>query len=128
MFESRKSSSEAAPELSPTEVRFFWINLVAAPFLWLILFLTALFSFKFQWLVLVTIGLALTGSNLIGYLRCKIGQQGPAGPAGTGLSGLANSYVQKAVMGNVIKTMTDRIAAGMSGSSKVSSPFGTQTV
>ena len=73
VFESRSSDESApgsmVPTLSSTEVYIFWAGLVAAPALWILFLFTALFSFKLKWLVLVFIGLTLSGSNLLGYLR-----------------------------------------------------------
>jgi Eukaryotic protein of unknown function (DUF846) len=37
--------------VDPAEVRVFWIALVAFPILWGLLFIVALFGFKFRWLV-----------------------------------------------------------------------------
>merc|ERR1711997_61207 len=111
MFEKRNGDSQHL--LSATEVRFFWITLVAAPFLWLILFLTAFFSFKFQWLVLVTIGLTLSGSNMLGYLRCKLG-----GGTGEGsLSNMANAYIQKSMMSNMATIVTTTLASAKAAAS-----------
>lgn len=73
VFESRGQSEQEpgsmAPKLSSTEIYIFWAGLVAAPALWILFLFTALFSFKLKWLVLVIIGLSLSGSNLLGYLR-----------------------------------------------------------
>ena len=71
VFESRSSEQDpASPQkLSSTEIYIFWAGLVAAPALWVLFLFTALFSFKLKWLVLVIIGLSLSGSNLLGYLR-----------------------------------------------------------
>ena len=91
MFESRSSEADpgAVNKLSSTEVYIFWAGLIAAPAFWVwshalkfaranvlmcciyqvLFFFTALFSFKLKWLVLVIIGLSLSGSNLLGYLR-----------------------------------------------------------
>merc|ERR1711894_138526 len=114
MFEKRNGDSQHL--LSATEVRFFWVALVAAPFLWLILFLTAFFSFKFQWLVLVTIGLTLSGSNMLGYLRCKLG-----GAKGEGsLSNMANAYIQKSMMSNMTTIVTTTLASAKAAASGAS--------
>ena len=49
------------------------------------LFFTALFTFKLKWMVLVVIGLVFTVSNLVGFLRCRMGSS---------MAGAANQYVQ----------------------------------
>jgi len=111
MFEKRNGDSQQL--LSPTEVRFFWITLAAAPFLWLILFLTAFFSFKFQWLVLVTIGLTLSGSNMLGYLRCKLG----GGDGEGSISGMANAYIQKSMMSNMVNIVSSTLSSAKAAAS-----------
>lgn len=115
VFESRASQEGADANgtnggagdtrLSPTEVRFFWITLVTAPFLWMILFLTALFRFRFQWLVLVTIGLALSGSNMLGYLRCRLGSKGGSAD---GVKSIANSYLQQSMMSSMMSVVSQK--------------------
>jgi len=120
VFESR--SAQQGPEetnpdsrLSQTEVRFFWITLVAAPFLWIILFLTALFRFRFQWLVLVTIGLALSGSNMLGYLRCRLGSKGGTAD---GVKSMANAYLQQSMMNSMMSAVTSKFTGKPSQSSQ----------
>ena len=124
VFESRSSDQDpASPQkLSSTEIYIFWAGLVAAPALWvsflfidiecsnlisiltnifsqILFFFTALFSFKLKWLVLVIIGLSLSGSNLLGYLRCRMGQ---TDNTATMLSGMANTYLQKAMVQSMV--------------------------
>ena len=55
---------------------------------------TALFSLKLKWVVLVIIGLALSGSNMVGYLRCRMGSS---------VSGAANKYLQVVSMIIIIR-------------------------
>ena len=69
------------------------------PVLQILFFFTALFSFKLKWLVLVIIGLSLSGSNLLGYLRCRMGQ---TDNTATMLSGMANTYLQKAMVQSMV--------------------------
>jgi len=115
VFESRASqdgsdsnaTNAGDARYSPTEVRFFWITLVTAPFLWMILFLTALFRFRFQWLVLVTIGLALSGSNMLGYLRCRLGSKGGSAD---GVKSIANSYLQQSMMSSMMSAVSQKFA------------------
>lgn len=67
VFESRKN------RINVTEARIFWLALILAPALWALFFLIDLFTFKFRWSLLVCIALTLTGANLYGYLKCKVG-------------------------------------------------------
>jgi len=96
VFESRGKDEQY--KLSSTEVSIFWAGLVFAPLLWILLFFTALFSFKLKWLVLVVIGVALSVSNLLGYLRCRLGKTESTTQL---LSGVANQYLQKRMMDQV---------------------------
>jgi len=105
VFESRQQGEADGSQLSQTEVRFFWITLVAAPFFWVILFFTAFFSFRFQWLVLVTIGLALSGSNMLGYLRCRMGTTG----SGQTISGMANAYLQQSMVSSMVSVVSQKL-------------------
>lgn len=93
VFESRSedTSSASFERLSSTEVYIFWAGLIFAPVFWVLFFFTALFSFKLKWLVLVIIGLTLSGSNLLGYMRCRIGKSDDTANM---LSGVANQYLQ----------------------------------
>ena len=91
VFESRSEDPSNIESLSSTEVYIFWAGLVFAPVFWVLFFFTALFSFKLKWLVLVIIGLSLSGSNLLGYLRCRMGKSDSTGNM---LSGMANQYLQ----------------------------------
>ncbi|XP_075225994.1 putative Golgi apparatus membrane protein-like protein CG5021 isoform X2 [Lycorma delicatula] len=70
VFESRKN------RIHPSEAGIFWTALIGVPVLWLLLFPIALFTFKFKWLLLVCIALALNGANLYGYTKCKLGSSG----------------------------------------------------
>ena len=93
VFESRSDdpSSGSFENLSSTEVYIFWAGLIFAPVFWVFFFFTALFSFKLKWLVLGIIGLVLSGSNLLGYLRCRMGKTDNTANM---LSGMANKYLQ----------------------------------
>ena len=77
------------------DARLFWIGLVVAPLMWIIFFLTALFGFKFQWMILVIIGLTMSMSNLLGYLRCRLGST-------DSVSNMANTYMQRQMFSNVM--------------------------
>jgi len=100
VFESRPSEQEQSfDKLSSTEIYIFWAGLVAAPAVWILFFFTALFSFKLKWLVLVIIGLSLSGSNLLGYMRCRMGQTDNTANM---LSGMANTYLKKQMFQSMV--------------------------
>ena len=102
MFESATSE---ANKFSRAEIQIFWGGLIAFPVVWVgkcpeifsvksshvqvCLFFTALFTFKLKWMVLVVIGLVFTVSNLVGFLRCRMGNT---------MAGAANQYVQVSVL------------------------------
>jgi len=97
VFESR--SNEASEKYSSTEVYIFWAGLFVAPVFWVLFLFTALIYFKLKWMVLVIIGLTLTTSNLLGYMRCKLGKSDSTAAM---LSGVANQYLQNQMMQSVV--------------------------
>ena len=98
-FESRDGTSTLDSLASnfggKADARLFWLGLIIAPAMWIIFFLTALFGFKFQWLILVIIGLSMSMSNLLGYLRCRLGST-------QSISTMANTYMQRQMFSNVL--------------------------
>lgn len=69
VFESRKGKTRE----TPTESRIFWFGLIVCPVIWVAFLFATLFSLSFKWFMVVVIALGLTGANLYGYIRCKIG-------------------------------------------------------
>jgi len=98
-FESRDGTSNLDSLASnfggKADARLFWIGLVIAPVMWIIFFLTALFGFRFQWMILVIIGLTMSMSNLFGYLRCRLGST-------ESVTNMANTYMQRQMFSNVL--------------------------
>lgn len=72
--------------------------------MWVIFFLTALFGFKFQWMILVIIGLTMSMSNLLGYLRCRLGST-------DSVSNMANTYMQRQMFTNVVNMFKQKPAS-----------------
>jgi len=103
-FEAR-SAEDAVIKLSTTEVHIFWAGLICAPVFWVLFFLTALWSFKLKWLLLVIIGLSLSGANLLGYIRCRFGKTDSTANL---LSGVAEQYLQKKMMDKVMGAFTSK--------------------
>jgi len=87
-----QSEQEDQPKFSKAEVQIFWAGLVVYPVFWGLLFFFALFSLKLRWVVLVIIGLTFTGSNLLGYMRCRLGST---------VAGAAHQYLQQRVLANL---------------------------
>ncbi|KAK7070046.1 Golgi apparatus membrane protein TVP23 B [Halocaridina rubra] len=101
VFEARKGGLQG--RVSQTEVRVFWAALVVFPIIWSILFLIALFSFNLKWAMVVLIALTLSGSNLYGYLRCKLGKSDSITQS---IKNMASGLVQKQMMSNVANMFT----------------------
>ncbi|XP_013188920.2 uncharacterized Golgi apparatus membrane protein-like protein CG5021 isoform X1 [Amyelois transitella] len=59
--------------VNSNESRLFWMGLVLCPVVWAVFFVFCLFGLKFQWMLLVLIALTLSGANLVGYVKCKLG-------------------------------------------------------
>jgi len=89
-FES--SSAEDQIKFSKAEIQIFWFGLIIFPVIWTCLLLTAFFTFKIKWVVLVIMSLVLSGSNLFGYLRCRMGSS---------MAGAANNYIQQQIRSNI---------------------------
>jgi len=93
VYESRDKSE--IRRHNTREVRIFWMALILAPAFWGLFFLVALIGFKFKWLLLVMIALALNGANLHGYTRCKFG-------SGSSLKDATFGFAKKEVLKNLL--------------------------
>ncbi|XP_048411143.1 Golgi apparatus membrane protein TVP23 homolog B isoform X2 [Stegostoma tigrinum] len=85
-FWTVKPSSQGKRVSSEAESKIFWLGLIICPILWVIFVFSTFFSFKLKWLAVVIMGVALQGSNLYGYIKCKIG-------SGKNLTSMATSYL-----------------------------------
>merc|ERR1719436_1831875 len=90
MFEAARQDENL--KFSKAEIQIFWAGLIAFPVVWGCLFINGLFLFKLKWMVLVVIGLVFTVSNLVGFLRCRMGSS---------MAGAANQYVQHQLKNNI---------------------------
>jgi hypothetical protein len=61
-------------------------------------------SLNFQWLVLDIIGITLTASNLLGYLRCKFGNA-------NSVTNLANNYVRQQMFSSMFNMFSAKAGA-----------------
>ncbi|XP_071520817.1 uncharacterized Golgi apparatus membrane protein-like protein CG5021 isoform X1 [Panulirus ornatus] len=111
VFEARKGGLQG--RVSQTEVRTFWVSLVAFPVIWSMLLLVALFFLQFKWAMVVLIALTLTGSNLYGYIRCKIGKSESITQS---FKNMATGIVQKQMVSNVTNMFTRTPPTTASGS------------
>lgn len=89
-FETSKQEDQI--KFSRAEIQIFWTGLVLFPIIWVCLLFTAFFTFKLKWIVIVIIALILTGSNLAGYLRCRMGSS---------MVGAANTYFKDQIRSNM---------------------------
>ncbi|XP_011167055.1 uncharacterized Golgi apparatus membrane protein-like protein CG5021 isoform X1 [Solenopsis invicta] len=97
IFESKKGAQQN--RINATEARIFWLALILCPLFWSMLFIAALFSFKFKWLLLVCIAIVLNGANLYGYVKCKMGNN-------QNISTATSDFFRKQVLQNVTSIMT----------------------
>jgi hypothetical protein len=67
VFESKPSNRL----VHPADAKIFWTALYVAPLVWILFALGAVFSFNFEWLLVVLVALLLSGANSIGYWRCE---------------------------------------------------------
>jgi hypothetical protein len=66
VFESR----EGRP-VNPVDSRVFWVSLYAAPGIWVLFGIGALFKLSLGWGLVVIVALVLNMANVIGYTRCE---------------------------------------------------------
>ena len=81
IFESRKKAAN-----NGVEALFFWAGLFAFPVVWLFFLFTALVGVSLQWAVIPITALALTGANVVGYVKCRK-------DAGAKLSAMAGQFI-----------------------------------
>ncbi|XP_052863654.1 uncharacterized Golgi apparatus membrane protein-like protein CG5021 [Anopheles cruzii] len=108
IFESKKGENYSV-KFNPHEVRIFWLALVVCPVFWGFFFIVALFGFKFKWLLLVLIALALNGANLYGYLKCNFG-------AGANLGTTTSNFVKSQVLKNAVNLIATQASYPAEGS------------
>lgn len=66
---------------------------------WTLFGVGSFFRFKFEWLLLIIMALALSGANIVGYVRCK---QDARSRIAAGLQGLVSRTGMNATMGRAI--------------------------
>nr|ACO10190.1 FAM18B [Caligus rogercresseyi]ACO11242.1 FAM18B [Caligus rogercresseyi] len=101
IFESRPKDSPHVH--SSTEIRIFWGTLLLAPLLWVLFMFTSFWRLNVQWIVLPFIGILFTGTNLLGYLKCRFqNSDGPLGNNNSGGDSSAASFLQKKLISNIV--------------------------
>ena len=61
----------AGRAVHPVDSMAFWTALYVTPVVWLVMGIAALASFGIKSLLLVAVALTLSGSNLLGYMKCS---------------------------------------------------------
>ncbi|CAG9855870.1 unnamed protein product [Phyllotreta striolata] len=89
VFESQQN------RINEREARIFWVALILTPVFWFIFFVGNLIGLDFRWMVLVVIALVLSGSNLYGYIRCKVGSK-------QSMSSITSDFIRKQVLQNAV--------------------------
>ncbi|GJQ70822.1 hypothetical protein Trydic_g749 [Trypoxylus dichotomus] len=102
VFESRKDQNQN--RINERESRIFWTSLILIPLLWSLFFIIALLGFNFQWLLLVIIALILSGANLYGYIKCKVGQS-------ENLGTVTSNFLRKQVLQGAVSIVSRQSAA-----------------
>ena len=64
-------SLEDTTELSPIEIRLFWLGLYAAPLMWSLLLVLAFFRLKFEYFPIIIAALSMSAANILGYIKCS---------------------------------------------------------
>lgn len=73
VFESRKGAAQSS--VSDAESRIFWLALIVGQLFWTVFVFTSLFGLNFKWFMVVCVAFVLNGSNLFGYIYCKLGKK-----------------------------------------------------
>ncbi|EFA78689.1 hypothetical protein PPL_08150 [Heterostelium album PN500] len=94
IFESLENKSQ----INQHESFLFWVGVIGAPLVWILLTIfsiISLLSLSFGWLVVDVVCLALTGVNVIGYIKC-------AKDARKKVKGMAQSYIVGSIVNQAI--------------------------
>lgn len=67
IFESKSANRQ----VHPRDAQVFWTALYVTPIVWIVFAIGAVFSFNFDWLLVVLVALILCTANLIGYWKCE---------------------------------------------------------
>jgi len=109
---------EKAPDsriIDKGESGIFWTGLVAMPAVWCFFAFTAFFTFSFQWLTIIVVAVSLSGSNLYGYIRCKLG-------ANKSITGTATSWLSMQFVKNMFSRKPPNAATNVAPSSTFPAP------
>ena len=89
-----------------SQIRLFWTGLIGQQIVWSLLVFTAVVQLKLGWFVLAVIACSLNGSNLYGFIRCRLQRnaEGEQGKFSSLFSRLTDSFVALFVPGKAVYT------------------------
>ncbi len=106
-------SLEDTAELSAFDSRMFWGALYITPIVWVLLFVVGFLRLKFEYLPVVIAAVALSGANIIGYMKCsssakeRMQNMVEQGMKQGTLSALDNSTFRNWLFGTVLSAATN---------------------
>ncbi|OTF80893.1 hypothetical protein BLA29_006778, partial [Euroglyphus maynei] len=95
--QQQQQSNESQRSSGGSDSTVFWIGLFLFTIFWFFSLISAIFSFNIHWVLLVGIGLVLSGSNSYGYIRCRFGGGGDSTNAATMASNYTSSMFSQYV-------------------------------
>ncbi|KAF2072380.1 hypothetical protein CYY_006298 [Polysphondylium violaceum] len=90
-FESVQNKSQ----INQRESFLFWVATLVTPGLWALFCLFSVFRLKLVWLIVNVVCIALSGANLVGYIKC-------AKDARKKVKGMAQSYIVGTIVNQAI--------------------------
>jgi len=90
-FESVQNKSQ----INSHESLLFWVATLVTPALWALFSLFLIFRLKLVWLIVNLVCIALSGANLVGYIKC-------AKDARKKVKGMAQSYIVGTIVNQAI--------------------------
>mmetsp|Transcript_28419 Transcript_28419/g.77845 ORF Transcript_28419/g.77845 Transcript_28419/m.77845 type:complete len:140 (-) Transcript_28419:195-614(-) len=103
--EWKYESRETGLNSSSMDVAVFWVGLIIPAFIWFLFGIGSVFRLSFDWLLLIVIALALSGANIIGYVRCK---KDAASRISNGLHGIASRAGMNNMVGQALQSAAGR--------------------
>lgn len=107
-------SLEDMAEITGFDSRIFWGALYFTPSFWFVLLLIGLLRLKFEYLPIIIASLAMSGANIIGYMKCsnsaknKMQSMVEQGTQNS-LSALDNSSVRNWILNQVLAVTTANV-------------------
>ena len=111
-------SLEDMAEITGFDSRIFWGALYITPSFWIVLLLIGLLRLKFEYLPIVIASIAMSGANIIGYMKCsssaknKIHSMVEQGMKQGSLSALENSTFRNWVFNSLLAVTTANVNNG----------------